>query len=114
MIGEGALGDRVGRRQVLIVVEPTARAPAFPPLRRTSAALPLRRWRPTPPACRRRSGSADVEYDMVVPRRRPGGFRRLPRRRPGPQDRIIERYATLGGVPERGLHSSKALLHVAR
>jgi dihydrolipoamide dehydrogenase len=41
-------------------------------------------------------------------------FGRLPRRRPGPEGRLVERYATLGGVCLNvGCIPSKALLHVA-
>ena len=110
-----AVGDKVGEGAVLLKVEaagaaavapaPAAAAPATAP-----AAAPV-----AAPAAAAHSGSADVEYDMVVLGAGPGGYSAAFRAADlGLKTAIIERYATLGGVCLNvGCIPSKALLHVA-
>ena len=67
------------------------------------------------PTAAAHSGSADVEYDMVVLGAGPGGYSAAFRSADlGMKTIIVERYATLGGVCLNvGCIPSKALLHVA-
>ena len=65
---------RFQRRRVLIKLEPPARRCGGTCLRRPPPPLrrPLRR--PGGRAAHGHAGNADVEYDMLVSRRRPGGY----------------------------------------
>ena len=109
-----ALGDRVSEGKVLIVVEAdgagASPAPAAAAAPAAPAAAPV-----AAPAAAAHSGSADVEYDMVVLGAGPGGYSAAFRAADlGLKTAIIERYATLGGVCLNvGCIPSKALLHVA-
>ncbi|MBL8459750.1 dihydrolipoyl dehydrogenase [Zoogloea sp.] len=109
-----ALGDRVSEGKVLIVVEAdgagASPAPAASAAPAAPAAAPV-----AAPAAAAHSGSADVEYDMVVLGAGPGGYSAAFRAADlGLKTAIIERYATLGGVCLNvGCIPSKALLHVA-
>ena len=106
------LGSKVSEGTVIIRIEAAgaAASPAPAAAAAAPAAAPV-----AAPAAAAHSGSADVEYDMVVLGAGPGGYSAAFRAADlGLKTAIIERYATLGGVCLNvGCIPSKALLHVA-
>lgn len=107
------LGSKVSEGTVIIRIE-AAGAAASPAPAAAAAAAPAAAP-VAAPAAAAHSGSADVEYDMVVLGAGPGGYSAAFRAADlGLKTAIIERYATLGGVCLNvGCIPSKALLHVA-
>ena len=117
------VGDKVGEGAVLIKVEETtasegttasaATSPAAAPA--AAPTTPVAAPASAAPAAASHSGTADVEYDLVVLGAGPGGYSGAFRAADlGLKVAIIERYATLGGVCLNvGCIPSKALLHVA-
>ncbi|MFV8826000.1 dihydrolipoyl dehydrogenase [Thauera sp. WH-2] len=110
-----AVGDKVAEGTVLLKLEAAGAAAAAPA---AAAAAPTTAPAAAPvaaPAAAAHSGSADIEYDMVVLGAGPGGYSAAFRAADlGLKTAIIERYATLGGVCLNvGCIPSKALLHVA-
>ena len=118
-----AVGDKVGEGAVLLKIEAAstvgAAQAASPAAGSTSTAADQKLAAgaaPTAaPTAAAHSGSADIEYDMVVLGAGPGGYSAAFRAADlGLKTAIIERYATLGGVCLNvGCIPSKALLHVA-